>query len=63
MLTILAWIVFVLAVAWNAIFFGIVLSDLMTWDMKYFRNWRNYVQAVFSFALMFVPGVYLFGVY
>ena len=63
MLTIVAWIVFVPAVVWNTVFFGIVLVDFFNGDWKYFKYAKNYVQAAISVALLFVPGVYLFGWY
>jgi hypothetical protein len=61
MLTIVAWIVFVPAVVWNALFFGYALIDLMgkgqtNWRLR--RNWRD---LAISLAIMFIPGVYLFG--
>lgn len=63
MLTIVAWIVFVPAVAWNVVFFGVVFADIINADWKYFKYTKNYVQAAASLAILFVPGVYLFGWY
>lgn len=63
MLTIVAWIVFLPAAAWNVVFFGVVFADIINADWKYFKYTKNYVQAAASLAILFVPGVYLFGWY
>jgi hypothetical protein len=63
MLTIVAWIVFVPALIWNAVFFGIAFTDFMNGNTLQFKYVKNYLQAVVSLVILFVPGVYLFGWY
>lgn len=62
MFTILAWIVFLPALVWNVIIMSIAFSDLMS-DTRAV-NWKqkkNLMQLAVSLAVLFVPGVYLFG--
>jgi len=61
MLTIVAWVVFVPALIWNAVFYCIVFSDLMSKRKLNWFNWTNLWQAALSITVLFVPGVYLFG--
>lgn len=59
MLTIVAWIVFIFATFWNMIYFGVALGEIIKSEKT---NWRREsVGIMFSLALWFVPGVYLFG--
>lgn len=61
MLTILAWMVFIPAVVWNMILFPVVFSDIISkgdLDWNKARNWRD---LILSLAVLFIPGVYLFG--
>ena len=61
MLTIVAWIAFVPATAWNALMFTYLLIDLMGKGQINWKLWRNWRDLIISLVLMFVPGVYLFG--
>lgn len=62
MLTIVSWMVFVPAVVWNVLIFCVAFGDIMGsskvkwWSIK--RNWRD---LALSLAVLFIPGVYLFG--
>lgn len=61
MLTILAWMVFIPAVAWNMILLPVVFSDIIgkgAVDWNTTRNWRD---LILGLAILFVPDVYLFG--
>jgi len=62
MLTIIAWIIFVPTLVWNITIFSIAFGDLMS--DKRAVNWKqkkNLMQLAVSLAVLFVPGVYLFG--
>jgi hypothetical protein len=61
MLTIISWIVFVPAVLWNVSFFAAAFVVFM--DDKQLFTWRNFRDCVISLAMLFVPGIYLFGVF
>lgn len=61
MLTIVAWLVFIPATAWNALMFTYVMVDLMGKGQTNWRLWRNWRDLIISLVLMFLPGVYLFG--
>jgi hypothetical protein len=62
MLTILAWLVFVPAVAWNIIFFYVAFEALMSSNSEIeWTNKRNLRDLTISLIILFVPGVYLFG--
>jgi len=62
MLTFLAWIVFILALAWNiTLVLGIFIcwyeSDPMDW------KWKDTLILLMGFAVFFGAGAYLFGVW
>lgn len=59
MLTIIAWLVFVPALAWNVLFFLIAFDEILA-NRKGLPV-RNLTDALVSLALLLVPGVYLFG--
>lgn len=63
MLTIFAWMVFVPAVIWNMIVLTIAFTDIVG-DRKYSwntaANWRD---LTLGLAILFIPGIYLFGVF
>lgn len=61
MLTIVAWVVFIPALIWNLVFFGIVFVDFMNGNTAQFKYVKNYLQTAVSLVMLFVPGVYLFG--
>jgi hypothetical protein len=65
MLTILAWMAFIPAVIWNMAMLIIAFTDIVgdiTGDRKlHWANWRNIRDLVLSLAVLFIPGVYLFG--
>jgi hypothetical protein len=63
MLTILAWIVFVPAIIWNIILFSIVFGDIMGDQKFHWFNRRNMRDVTISLLILFVPGIYLFGVF
>jgi hypothetical protein len=60
MLTVLAWLTFVPAVAWNFLLFIIVFAEIMGNGQL---NWsaRNVRDLILSLAVLLIPGVYLFG--
>lgn len=62
MLTIFAWMVFIPAVFWNIAFLCVVFYALM--ETKTTVEWtskRNLRDAALSLAVLFIPGIYLFG--
>jgi hypothetical protein len=59
MITIVAWIVFVLATGWNMIYWSVAVGAIMDGTKTSWR--RESVVMVMSLMLWFVPGVYLFG--
>ena len=60
MFTIIAWVVFIPAFVWNLAGMVIVIDDLLgAGKIKW--NARDFLELAFSLALLFVPGVYLFG--
>lgn len=61
MLTILSWMVFVPAVIWNVVFWVIAFGAVFQQKNKVWANRRNFRDAIISLALLFIPGVYLFG--
>lgn len=61
MLTILSWMVFVPAVIWNVVFWVIAFGAVFEQKNKVWANSRNFRDAIISLALLFIPGVYLFG--
>jgi hypothetical protein len=62
MLTILAWFVFVPALFWNVIFFSVVFTEIVGKDNMSW-TYRNIRDTTISLAILFVPGVYLFGLF
>jgi hypothetical protein len=62
MLTVLAWTVFVPALFWNVIFFSVVFTEIVGKD-KLFWTCRNIRDTIISLVILFVPGVYLFGLF
>jgi hypothetical protein len=62
MLSILAWIVFVPALVWNITIFIVAFGDLMSSKAKIeWTSARNIRDLALSLAILFIPGVYLFG--
>lgn len=61
MLTILSWMVFVPAVIWNVVFWVVAFGAVFQQKNKVWANRRNFRDAIISLALLFIPGVYLFG--
>lgn len=61
MLTIFAWIVFIPSVFWNMVFFGIAFANIIESKNNHWLNQRNFRDALLSLAILFIPGVYLFG--
>jgi hypothetical protein len=62
MITIFAWLVFIPALIWNVLLFAIAFGDLMSLKGKIaWTKLRNIRDLVISLALLFIPGVYLFG--
>jgi hypothetical protein len=61
MLTILAWMVFVPAVIWNVIIFGVAFFDLIDDRSVEWLRSDNIFTLVLSLAVLLIPGVYLFG--
>ena len=62
MLTILAWLVFVPAVGWNILIFGVAFGALMSPNPEIeWTNKRNLRDLAISVLILVVPGVYLFG--
>ncbi len=61
MLTIIAWIVFVFASAWNIFFWAVGALETVNGNPI---DWaRTRVEMVISLAVWIIPGVYLFGVF
>jgi hypothetical protein len=61
MLTILAYIVFVPALVWNVLLWGVTINAIAN-DKKYHLvRFRNFSVIILSLALLLIPGVYLFG--
>jgi hypothetical protein len=61
MLTILAFMIFVGALLWNTIFFCIAFSEIINGRKISWKNKTNLLHASLSLAILFIPGVYLFG--
>lgn len=64
MLTIIAWLIFIPALFWNTVLFTVAVMDIF--DSKSKMNWKNYknlITVIVSLAFLFVPGIYLFGVW
>jgi hypothetical protein len=59
MITIVAWIVFIIATGWNMIYLSAAVGSIIEGSKT---SWRHEIVAmVMSLMLWFVPGVYLFG--
>lgn len=63
MLTILAWMVFIPAVAWNVTFWAIGFATVIESEKGEWVNLRNLRDAMLSLALLLIPGVYLAWVF
>lgn len=60
MLTIIAWVVFVLMSVWNITFWNVFFMREDTRSI----NWKTFVvEAAVTIGLWVIPGVYLFGVF
>lgn len=59
MLTILASVIFVPALIWNLVFIPVAITQ--SFSRKNF--WSDIKALVFSLAILFIPGIYLFGIY
>lgn len=63
MLTILAWIIFIPAITWNITIIVIAFGDIMSDQKSHWFNRQNMRDLALSLFFLFVPGVYLFGVF
>jgi hypothetical protein len=63
MLTILAWFVFVPAVMWNVLYWGMAFSIIINSKTNSWVSVRNLRDSILSLVLLIIPGVYLFGWY
>jgi hypothetical protein len=63
MLTIIAWIVFIPAIIWNIILFSIAFGDTMGDQKIHWLTRRNMRDITISLLMLFIPGIYLFGVF
>jgi hypothetical protein len=63
MLTILAWMVFIPAVVWNMTLFMVAISDIFGQNRVHWFTKRNMRDLALSLVILFVPGVYLFGLF
>ena len=61
MITVIAWIVFVFATLWNILFWTIGAWITLKGETKNVKMKRTIVEMVFTLAIWFIPGVYLFG--
>lgn len=61
MFTILAWMVFIPALIWNIVLFGVILDGTVKNGIVDWKNIHNWYQLALSIVFLFVPGVYLFG--
>lgn len=64
MITIFAWMVFipaVICVIWNMTILIIAITDIKGDHKLDWATWRNIRDLVLSLAILFIPGVYLFG--
>lgn len=60
MLTIIAWVVFVLMSVWNITFWSVFFTKAEMLPI----NWKTFVvEAAVTIGLWVIPGVYLFGVF
>ena len=61
MLTIFAWMIFVPAFIWNIALLSIAFNSLVI-ERDFKSNIKiNVLQLLVSLAILFIPGVYLFG--
>lgn len=70
MLTVIAWIIFVPALIWNmmfgAAFITIVLEDIRFCPKEVksqLAMWENWKYILISLSFLFIPGIYLFGIF
>jgi hypothetical protein len=64
MITILVWVVFVVGVINNVATLAVFFEQMFGTPKNRLKwNFTNISQTVFIFAMMFVPGVYLFGLW
>lgn len=64
MLTVFAWMVFIPAVFWNVTILCIAFADLMSDKPTVdWANKRNFLDLALSLTVLFIPGVYLFGLF
>jgi len=62
MLTILAIIVFIPALVWNVVLWGVAFDSIVK-DKEYdWINFRNFRDTILSLAVLLIPGVYLWNV-
>lgn len=61
MLTILAWMVFIPAVVWNFAMLVVAFTDIVGSRKIDWLTARNVFDLSLSLAILFIPGVYLFG--
>lgn len=61
MLTILAYIVFVPALVWNVVLWGVTFDSIVKDKEYHWVNFRNFRDTILSLAVLLIPGVYLFG--
>lgn len=61
MLTIMAWVVFIPALIWNITLLFIAFGDIIGDSKISWVNTRNLRDLILSLAVLFIPGVYLFG--
>jgi hypothetical protein len=64
MLTVFAWMVFIPAVFWNVTILCVAFADLMSTKPGVdWSNKRNFRDLILSLMVLFIPGVYLFGLF
>jgi hypothetical protein len=61
MITIIAWMAFLPALAWNAVFFSIVFKLAIEDDLTFSKE--NIKDSILSILFLIIPGVYLFGIF
>ena len=62
MLTILAYIVFVPALVWNVVLWGVTIDTAVKDKHYHWVNRRNFLDFIVSLAALLIPGVYLWNV-
>ena len=61
MITIIAWMVFLPALAWNAVFFSVVFKLVIEDNLTFSK--KNIKDSILSILFLIIPGVYLFGIF